>query len=214
MVIDFTSPSQLRQFELSFGDDHRKLYVNQHYLAELSPYFLALCFTPGFRETCEGKVNLPDVYFEDMEVLLNHICPGDTFRLESRICVDNFAILTRLSERLMLTNLRCELENRLNSDSAAEACIDGTCGTTAQLMEILIETMAAYFNEEAVMSVCKILAKKDLAEVTELMNTLQGEYGNIIRQKLTPLLQFYHMPKPCKRFRRGGFETIHKRLFF
>ena len=83
MVIDFTQPSQLRRFELIV--EGKQLFVNQHYMAELSPYFLALCFQPGFREAEEGRVELPDVSFDDMHELLQTICPNDDFMIESRI---------------------------------------------------------------------------------------------------------------------------------
>lgn len=88
MVIDFTQPSTLRQFELII--EGKQLFINQHFLAELSPYFLALCFTPEFREAREGRVEITDISFDDMQELLQHICPDDDFIMQSTISGNRF----------------------------------------------------------------------------------------------------------------------------
>lgn len=83
MVIDFTSPGPLRHFQIVI--DGRSLYVNAHYLAEISPYFNALCFA-NFRETEENRVDLCGVDFDDMQELLRCVCPDENFEFEQRIC--------------------------------------------------------------------------------------------------------------------------------
>lgn len=83
MVIDFSQRSQLRQFELVV--EGRSLYVNPHYLAEISPYFYTLCFSEEFRETRESRGELPDVSFEDMHELLRCVCPDENHMIEQRV---------------------------------------------------------------------------------------------------------------------------------
>ncbi|VDN21998.1 unnamed protein product [Gongylonema pulchrum] len=43
----FSQRTRLRQFELVV--EKKSLFVNAHYLAELSPYFRMLCFGDSFR---------------------------------------------------------------------------------------------------------------------------------------------------------------------
>ncbi|KAE9548219.1 hypothetical protein FO519_008569 [Halicephalobus sp. NKZ332] len=181
MVIDFTQPSQLRKFELIV--EGKRLFVNQHYMAELSPYFLALCFQPGFREAEEGRVELVDVSFDDMHELLHTICPNDDFTIESRITASNFALLTHLSSRLLLTNLRRELEGYVTSDSSIESWVSDSTPPT-QLLEITVEIIAARFNEESINVLCKQLAKKDQKDVNELLQKIPQDYKSIIEPKV------------------------------
>jgi hypothetical protein len=58
---DFSVPTPLRQFKVlcGGGGDRRSVYVNGPYLAELSPYFLAIYTHDGFTERAAGAVLLP-----------------------------------------------------------------------------------------------------------------------------------------------------------
>lgn len=84
MVIDFSVSNELRQFELITADG-RSLWVNGHYLAEISPYFYALCFAGDFKERRDGRVELKDISYEDLHELLRCICPNEEFIYEKRI---------------------------------------------------------------------------------------------------------------------------------
>uniref|UniRef100_A0AC34FQZ2 BTB domain-containing protein n=1 Tax=Panagrolaimus sp. ES5 TaxID=591445 RepID=A0AC34FQZ2_9BILA len=210
MVIDFTQPSQLRQFELII--EERSLFVNQHYLAELSPYFLALCFTPEFRETREGRVEITDISFDDMLELLQHICPDDDFIMRSNISVDNFAVLTHLSQRLLLTNLRREVERFASSDASIETWLSPDDVSATQLLEIIIEAISAHFSNEALNILCKQLAKKDESEVNELLTKIPQEFRTIIQPKFQHFIQYFRLTNQC--LLSTPMETYHKRLFF
>uniref|UniRef100_A0AC34R8C9 BTB domain-containing protein n=1 Tax=Panagrolaimus sp. JU765 TaxID=591449 RepID=A0AC34R8C9_9BILA len=210
MVIDFTQPSQLRRFELIV--EGKRLFVNQHYMAELSPYFLALCFQPGFKESEENRVELVDVSFDDMLELLQTICPNDDFMIESRITADNFALLTHLSGRLLLTNLRRELQKFVASDSAAESWIDETT-SAAQMMEIVVEIIAAGFDDEAVNVVCKQIAKKTESEVFDLLKKIPPEFKSIIEPKIHGFIQYFKLISGCHQM-DSPVSHLYKRLFF
>ena len=95
----------------------------------------------------------------------------------------NFALLTHLSSRLLLTNLRRELERCVTSDSTIESWLTESTPST-QLLEITAEIIAARFNEEAVNILCKQLAKKDQKEFDELIQKLPQEYRAIIEPKV------------------------------
>lgn len=90
MVNDFSRKTPLRQFELIV--EGRSLFVNRHFLAEISPYFYALCFSETFNESKRGYATLDDISFGDMEILFQSICPED-YEIGPKISGTFFAYL-------------------------------------------------------------------------------------------------------------------------
>ncbi len=80
---NFCVPSQLRQFELVV--EGRSLFVNAHYLAEISPYFHLLCFGEEFRESRECRVEIADEPFDDVMELLLFICPDRRYFIKQYV---------------------------------------------------------------------------------------------------------------------------------
>ncbi|KAI6231458.1 hypothetical protein M3Y95_00383900 [Aphelenchoides besseyi] len=181
MVIDFSLPTHLRQFELVV--DGGSLYVNPHYLAEISPYFNGLCFT-NFREMRENRVHMEDVNLKEMHELLRCICPED-FTLENRITADNFAALIYLSQRFLLQNLRRELE-RLCGET--DGVLDDKNIAMPNLVNVLVEATQADFSDSAVRELLRRVGKFKLDDVTQL---LTKEFPIEIRDPLLKRLEPY-----------------------
>jgi hypothetical protein len=106
MVIDYSCKTPLRQFELII--EGRSLFVNQYFLAEISPYFYALCFSETFEESRQGRATLDDITYEDILELLNSICPDEDFGLGPRI--DGTFMIGRLMFRNLFMFVRISPE--------------------------------------------------------------------------------------------------------
>ncbi|KAI1723387.1 BTB/POZ domain-containing protein [Ditylenchus destructor] len=187
MVIDFSVPNALRQFELVVADG-RSLWANGHYLAEISPYFYALCVAGDFKERRLGRVELKDVAFDDLHELLRCICPNEDFVYENRIDADNFALLTNLSGRLLLQNLREQLEKFARQEHNFDYA------STTTLLESIVECHEAKFNDDTVTALCRRLAKHDQNEIKKITQTLPDKYSLLVEEKIQPLLEFYQHP--------------------
>lgn len=83
MALDFAQKSALRKFELIV--EGKSLFVNKYFLAELSPYFYALCFSDTFEESRQGRAVLKGIAHPDMLELLRSVCPDENFALCPRI---------------------------------------------------------------------------------------------------------------------------------
>ncbi len=69
----FSQLGDYRSFELSVQD--RSIFVNAHFLAQISPFFASLCFNE-FKEKKEGKATIGDENFEDVLTLICTIHPS------------------------------------------------------------------------------------------------------------------------------------------
>ncbi|CAD5233868.1 unnamed protein product [Bursaphelenchus xylophilus] len=209
MVIDFTSPTSLRQFKLEI--DGRILYVNAHYLAEISPYFQALCFA-NFREHEDNKVELKGVEYEDMLEVLRCVCPDENFEFDQRISAQNLPALIYLSSRLLLQNLRRELESILQSNP--QPLLDDPEVSTENLVIILGEAMTAEFSETAICQMCRRLGKRNKEEAFKQVEKLfPAEFA----AKLTEKLQSYYYQQPLvclKGTPHNWNDGVYMRLFF
>uniref|UniRef100_A0A915EFH0 BTB domain-containing protein n=1 Tax=Ditylenchus dipsaci TaxID=166011 RepID=A0A915EFH0_9BILA len=186
MVIDFSQPSALRQFEL-VASDGKSLWANGFYLAEISPYFYALCVAGDFKERQLKRAELRDVNYDDLHELLRCVCPED-YAYENKIKAENFALLTNLSGRLLLQNLRSQLEEFARVETNFEDA------STLTLLEVIVEIMEAGFDSETIATLCRRLAKHDRDEVKQLIKSLPEKYCPLIEQKIQPFLEFYHHP--------------------
>ncbi|CAD5230933.1 unnamed protein product [Bursaphelenchus okinawaensis] len=206
MVIDFTTPTPLRQFQLEI--DGQVLYVNAHYLAEISPYFEALCFA-NFREHEDNKVELEDVDFEDMLEVLRVVCPDENYEFEQRITAQNIPSLIYLSSRLLLQNLRRDLEATLQSNPL----LDDPDVSTQSLVLILGEAVLAEFSEMSISQMCRKLGKRSKEEAFKLVETL---FPPAFAVQLTERLQSYYYQQPMcqKETPHNWNDSVYMRLFF
>lgn len=70
----FSQRGSFRAFELMVED--KSIFVNAHYLAQLSPFFAALCFD-DFKEKKEQKAVIGDEKYEDFVTFIGCIHPSD-----------------------------------------------------------------------------------------------------------------------------------------
>ncbi|KAI6239368.1 BTB domain-containing protein [Aphelenchoides fujianensis] len=199
MVIDFSEPTHLRQFELVV--DGRSLFINPHYLAEISPYFHALCFA-NFRETHENRVEMEDISYEDMLELLRCVCSDENFTVEHRITADNFAALIYLSSRLLLQNLRRELE-RIVADSSG--LLDTEDVPLESMVEIFVEATQADFSETALGEMARRVGKFKKEDVVAfLTKSFPPEVHEPLLQRCQPY--FYEAPTICTTSPRSSYN--------
>lgn len=76
--------------------------------------------------------------------------------------MDNFALLTHLSNRLLLQNLRTQLERCSEDDALFEGA------SAAKLLEIVVEVVAAQLSDAVLTAMCKRLARHDEDKVKEV----------------------------------------------
>lgn len=90
--------------------------------------------------------------------------------------------------------------------------------SSAKLLEIIVEALAAQFSDALVTAMCKRLARHDEDAIKELTAKLPLQYASIIEQKLQPfvsvvaaskskLLTFGIAPGLGENFRRLGPKT-------
>ena len=123
---------------------------------------------------------------------MSHLFNWDLWRI--KYLANNFAVLTHLSQRLLLTHLRRELERFASTDASVETWLTADNVPATQLLEIIVEAIAAQFNNEAVNALCKQLAKKDESEVNELLSKIPQDYRTIIEPKFQHFVSFFW---PC-----------------
>uniref|UniRef100_A0A914D425 BTB domain-containing protein n=1 Tax=Acrobeloides nanus TaxID=290746 RepID=A0A914D425_9BILA len=209
MVIDYSCKTPLRQFELII--EGRSLFVNQYFLAEISPYFYALCFSETFEESRQGRATLDDITYDDILELLNSICPDEDFGLGPRIDAKNFALLIHLSNRLLLMSLKQQLNEILKGDLQIFQML-----SCSQMVEILFEAMVAQFSELAIVSLCKRISEYDESEVNKLINVLPAPYNKLMQEKVQKFRnceeqRFNQTFVPRSSY---NWNQFHMRLFF
>lgn len=136
-----------------------------------------------------------------MQELLRCVCPDEHFLLPYQITgvfkylpihvslVDNFAVLIYLSDRLLLTNLRRELERLANEKESP--VLNGENAPMENLIDILVETIQADFTESSIREMCCRIGKFPQPEVIDyLKNTYPLEICDPIEKKLQPYVRF------------------------
>uniref|UniRef100_A0A1I7U182 BTB domain-containing protein n=1 Tax=Caenorhabditis tropicalis TaxID=1561998 RepID=A0A1I7U182_9PELO len=108
----FRTASVLRKFQISTQSD--TIYVNLNYLAELSEYFHILR-TGSYTEKNDDKVNLDDVFTEELVVFLSYVCP-EGFEFDRTINNQNISSLIYFSDRLIFPWIKQEIKKYLKSD--------------------------------------------------------------------------------------------------
>ncbi|CCD69814.1 BTB domain-containing protein [Caenorhabditis elegans] len=109
----FSTETALRKFQINTQSD--TIYVNLNYLAELSEYFHILR-TGFYSEMTAEKVNLNDVFAEDLVVFLSYVCP-DGFEFDRTINQHNITPLVYFSDRLVFPWVKREVHKYLNSEA-------------------------------------------------------------------------------------------------
>ncbi|VDM48261.1 unnamed protein product [Toxocara canis] len=162
---DFSQRSSLRQFELIV--EKRSIFVNAHYLAEISPYFEYLCFG-NFREAQEGRAELEDESYDEVIELLHFICPDGEYLLQRDVTDANFALLTHFSHLMQIPSLRRQLEAFIEGEFSSEDHI----AKDTSLVDMIVEAKDAAFSNSLMEIMYQKLAKLDTDRVKEVKYSL------------------------------------------
>uniref|UniRef100_A0A0R3RGJ4 BTB domain-containing protein n=1 Tax=Elaeophora elaphi TaxID=1147741 RepID=A0A0R3RGJ4_9BILA len=155
----FSQRTRLRQFELIV--EKKSIFVNAHYLAELSPYFKMLCFENRFREAQNGRAEIEDETYDEVIELLRFICPNDNYVIDRSITESNFPLLTHFSSLMQLRDLRRQLENYVENEVRMEKYRP----RDENLLEMIIEAINASFPPGLMDIMYQKLARVDLDHI-------------------------------------------------
>ncbi|TKR80322.1 hypothetical protein L596_014411 [Steinernema carpocapsae] len=202
MVIDFSSRSTLRQFELVV--EGQSIFVNAHYLAELSPYFEKICFAKGFKEASEHRVIIDDETFNDVVEFLTFICPTEEHTYQRDVTAENFAILAHFCHRMQFPSVFRQLQDYLETDLLDKCCINEEA-----LVEIAVELLIdGLFDDSVIRRVSRRLAYVGIDRVKELTKNLPSEYGSVINEEVE---------RAMPRSQRNSYhwnDVFSQRMFF
>ncbi|VDP21123.1 unnamed protein product [Onchocerca flexuosa] len=155
----FSQQTRLRQFELIVKK--KSIFINAHYLAELSPYFKVLCFENVFREAQNGRAEIKGERYDDIIELLHFICPNDDYVINRNITESNFALLTHFSSLLQLRDLRHQLESYVVN----KVRMENYKAKIENLLEMITEALNASFSQDLMNILYQKLARYDLGYV-------------------------------------------------
>ncbi|VDD95674.1 unnamed protein product [Enterobius vermicularis] len=175
--INFSQPSALRQFELIV--EKKSIFVNAHFLAEISPYFDLLCFG-NFREASEGRAELEDELYDDVVDFLQFICPDRNYMSDKKITDSNFAILAHFSHVMQFPQLRRRLETFLENDFTS----DTLRVKDENMIDMVIEAKETGFPDKLVDNVYTKLGQLGIERVKELTKGLPDQYAEAILKEV------------------------------
>uniref|UniRef100_A0A1I7VNM3 BTB domain-containing protein n=1 Tax=Loa loa TaxID=7209 RepID=A0A1I7VNM3_LOALO len=179
----FSQRTRLRQFELIV--EKKSIFVNAHYLAELSPYFKMLCFGDMFREAQNGRAEIEDEAYDEVIELLRFICPNDDYVINRNI---TGKILTNLRD------LRCQLESYVENEICMEKCKP----KDENLLEMIIEALNASFPSDLMDIMYKKLARVDLDHIKALIKDLPDHYSQAVLEGAQKFFRVYPMQLPYR----------------
>uniref|UniRef100_A0A8R1TS14 BTB domain-containing protein n=1 Tax=Onchocerca volvulus TaxID=6282 RepID=A0A8R1TS14_ONCVO len=188
----FSQQTLLRQFELIV--EKKSIFINAHYLAELSPYFKVLCFENTFREAQNGRAEIKDEKYDDVIELFRFICPNDDCIINRNITESNFALLTHFSNLLQLRDLRHQLENYVVN----EVRMENYKPKIENLLEMIIEAVNASFPQDLMDILYRKLARHDLDYIEALIKHLPDRYAQIILEGAQKFFRVYPMQLPYR----------------
>uniref|UniRef100_A0A915BR21 BTB domain-containing protein n=1 Tax=Parascaris univalens TaxID=6257 RepID=A0A915BR21_PARUN len=200
---DFSQRSPLRQFELVV--EKRSIFVNAHYLAEISPYFEYLCFG-DFREAREGRAELEDESYDEVIELLRFICPDPEYLLRRDVTEANFAVLTHFSHLMQIPSLHRQLEAFIEGEFSSD---DYEVKDTS-LVDMIVEAKDAAFSDPVMEILHKKLAKVELERVKELVKKLPGSYAEPILAEVQRLVQ--SLISECQRMWVDDISSFQHRI--
>uniref|UniRef100_A0A0N5AT58 BTB domain-containing protein n=1 Tax=Syphacia muris TaxID=451379 RepID=A0A0N5AT58_9BILA len=158
--INFSQPSTLRQFELIV--EKKSIFVNAHFLAEISPYFELLCFG-NFREASEGRAELEDEIYDDVVEFMQFICPDSNYMAAKKITDRNFAILAHFSHVMQFPQLRKQLEWFLENE------LDSTRLRNENMIDMIVEATEAAFPPRLIDNIYVKLAELGSEKIKEVL---------------------------------------------
>uniref|UniRef100_A0A1I7U181 BTB domain-containing protein n=1 Tax=Caenorhabditis tropicalis TaxID=1561998 RepID=A0A1I7U181_9PELO len=185
----FRTASTLRKFQISTQSD--TIFVNLNYLAELSEYFHILR-TGAYTEKNNERVNLDDVFMEELVVFLSYVCP-DGFNFDRTINNKNILPLVYFSDRLVFPWIKQEIRKYLKSEDfnneqyETELLID-LC-YMLQTQSYPSDDIDSVYKKIALLSETKMVDKA-IAEVPD--NALRS----LLNEKIIKFRPYTHQPRP------------------
>ncbi|KAK6111875.1 BTB/POZ domain family protein [Brugia pahangi] len=188
----FSQRTQLRQFELVV--EKKSIFVNAHYLAELSPYFKVLCFDDTFREAQNGRAEIEDEAYDEVIELLRFICPNSDYVINRNVTENNFSMLTHFSNLMQLRDLRRQLEGYVEN----EVRMENYRPRDENLVEMITEAMNASFSPSLMDIMYQKLARIDLNHIKALIKNLPDRYAHAILEGAQKFFRLYPMQLPYR----------------
>ncbi|VDM74667.1 unnamed protein product [Strongylus vulgaris] len=184
-MCEFASTSTLRQFEVVLGGG--SLFVNAHWMAEISPYFNRICFDRNFTEAREGCVHIKDVDYADVVAMLEYICPDANYLRQKRIGDTNLAALIHCSHRFQIPSLQRELYQYLENELPSEDCKL----KPETLADAIAEALNAHFSPKFIAHMYKKFGEHGLDKMQEALKNMPNPLAETIlseARKYTPVI--------------------------
>lgn len=126
---NYRQESLFRKYPLQVGNV--TFFVNPHVLSQASPVFEVMTLDEKFVENQNLKACLEDENPEDIEVLLEAVCPTYYGIYPETVTEKTFPILARLADKFLVDGLKCGCEefilqchfNRLSADTLLKMLI-------------------------------------------------------------------------------------------
>ncbi|XGW15043.1 hypothetical protein V3C99_000931, partial [Haemonchus contortus] len=204
-MCEFVTASTLRQFELVV--EGRSLFVNAHWMAELSPYFNRICFDTNFTEARTGRVYIKDVDFADVVAMLEYICPDGNYLRQKRIGDTNLPALIHCSHRFQIPSLQRELYHYMENELPLDECKL----KPETLAEAIAEALNAHFSAKFIAHMYKKFGENGVDKMQEALKNMpepmaesilaeSRKYMPVISQE--PISSTYH------------WNNFSRRMFF
>ncbi|EGT59338.1 hypothetical protein CAEBREN_22950 [Caenorhabditis brenneri] len=200
----FKTATVLRKFQIDTQSD--TIYVNLNYLAELSEYFHVLR-TGSYTEKSTEKVNLDDVFTEELVVFLSYVCP-EGFEFDRTINNQNISSLVYFSDRLIFPWIKQEIKKYLKSDEFKDEQYD-----TELLIQLCYLLHAQCYPSADIDPVFKKIARlSDIASVDKALATVTDKDTQVLfNERIIYFRPYTFQPRPQSFF---DWNDNRARLFF
>ncbi|CAB3399954.1 unnamed protein product [Caenorhabditis bovis] len=199
----FTQKTDLRSFCIATKTDD--IYVNLHYLAELSEYFNVIC-TKEYSEKSDNKLSLSDVYAADLADFLGYVCP-DKFTISRQITASNVCTLAYFSDRFMFPQVRADVKEWLATDKFFKDDLI----PLATLVEIGIVLYEQGYSIAEMEPLFKKMGLFEEERVVELMKDTDQVVKEFLLSKIRIFRPYKFNSRPNSYFH---LEDYRRRIFF
>ncbi|CAI2356497.1 unnamed protein product [Caenorhabditis sp. 36 PRJEB53466] len=203
-INQFTTETVLRKFQIGTQTD--TIYVNLNYLAELSEYFHILR-TGAYTEKSSKKVELDDVYTDELVVFLSYVCP-DAFEFDRTINQHNIYPLAYFSDRLIFPWVKQEIKKYIKSDEFKEEIYE-----IDALINLCCLLHSQCYAPDDIDPVFKKIARlQDSTAVDKVVEAIPDRDVRLyFRERIIHFRPYLYQPRPQSFF---DWNDTRARLFF
>uniref|UniRef100_A0A8R1HYA3 BTB domain-containing protein n=1 Tax=Caenorhabditis japonica TaxID=281687 RepID=A0A8R1HYA3_CAEJA len=200
----FTTETVLRKFQINTQTD--TLYVNLNYLAELSEYFHILR-TGAYAEMNSEKVELDDIFAEELVVFLSYVCP-DGFEFDRTINQQNIYQLVYFSDRLIFPWVKQEIKKYFKSEDFKNEQYD-----TESLVQLCYLLHTQCYASDDIDPVFKKIARlSDTSLVDKAVEAIPNVNVKVFfSERIIHFRPYLYQPRPQSFF---DWNDTRSRLFF